>query len=81
VTATFFLAKKNEDSNESTSFGFAGPGLIPLAGDWDGDGKDSVGVYVTETGTFFLRNALSPGPADHAYSFGGPGLVPLVGRW
>ncbi|MEP7286357.1 MAG: hypothetical protein ABI947_11370 [Chloroflexota bacterium] len=53
--------------------------LTPLAGDWNGDGKDTIGVY---TGAFVLWNSLKPGlPPDQILSFGVPGDVPIVGDW
>ena len=55
----------------------------PLAGDWNGDGVDTIGLYVPSTGTFFLRDVNAPGPADVELSFGpgGMGWTPLVGDW
>jgi hypothetical protein len=50
-------------------------------GDWDGDGKDTVGAYDKATGTFYLRNSNAPGPADATIKFGAPGLVPIAGHW
>ncbi|HQR36935.1 MAG TPA: hypothetical protein PLF26_00925 [Blastocatellia bacterium] len=54
---------------------------MPIVGDWNGDGVDTVGVYITGTGTFFLRNSNSPGPADLAFTFGAGGGIPLSGDW
>ncbi|MBK6315771.1 MAG: hypothetical protein IPF53_16125 [Blastocatellia bacterium] len=56
-------------------------GSVPIVGDWNGDGVDTVGVYITGTGTFFLRNSNSPGPADLAFTFGAGGGIPLSGDW
>jgi hypothetical protein len=60
-----------------------GPGsqdVLPLAGDWDGDGRDSVGTYQRGDATFHLRDdegaELAPVP------FGTPGrpdVWPLAG--
>jgi hypothetical protein len=33
---------------------FGNPGDYPIAGDWNGDGIDSVGIY--RNGVFYLRN-------------------------
>ena len=33
---------------------------VPLAGDWDGDGTWSVGVYRKSDSTFVLRNSQRP---------------------
>jgi hypothetical protein len=67
----------------SFSFGVGGPGFVPLSGDWDGDGDDTVGLYTPASGTFFLRNSNTPGPADIEFIFGagGTGFVPLSGDW
>jgi peptidoglycan hydrolase-like protein with peptidoglycan-binding domain len=39
---------------------FGGSGDIPLAGDWDGDGIDTPGLYRPEAGRLVIRNASSP---------------------
>lgn len=55
----------------------------PVAGDWDGDGVDGVGIYVAGTGTFHWRNEPTTGPADVALALdaadGWPrAAIPLV---
>lgn len=47
------------------SFQYGAPGDQPLAGDYDGNGFDSVGIY--RSGTFYLRNSNSSGVADVVY--------------
>jgi hypothetical protein len=56
---------------------------VPVAGDWDGDGTDTVGVYDRATGFFYLMNSLVDGPADLAFSFGAPSdrPLPIAGDW
>ena len=54
---------------------------MPISGDWDGDGRATVGLYVPPTGVFFLRNAHAPGAADLAFTYGPPGATPLSGDW
>jgi len=44
---------------------------IPITGDWDGDGDDTVGVYTPRTGQFHLRNSNTTGPPDLVFAFGG----------
>ncbi len=63
------------------TFGGGGAGLVPIAGDWDGDGDDTPGLYATATGAFFLKNTSSSGVADVVFTFGAGGLVPLAGDW
>jgi hypothetical protein len=64
----------------ATISGIAGE---PLAGDWNGDGIDSIGTYQSSTATFKLRNSNSPGAADYTFTFGtvGAGWKPLAGHW
>lgn len=84
-TGTFFLRTTNNSGDaDMPAFNF-GPGtsnLIPIAGDWDGDGVTTIGLYDPNTALFSLRNANDEGPADvPAFSLGGPGWLPIVGDW
>ena len=56
---------------------------MPLVGDWDGDGTDTVGLYAPDSSTFFLNNANATRNADIVFGFGpgGLGWMPLVGDW
>ncbi len=59
------------------------PGEIPVYGDWNGDGRTKIGLYVN--GTWLLDyngNGVWDGPnVDKLIYFGGPGYQPLVGDW
>ncbi|HXU32865.1 MAG TPA: S8 family serine peptidase, partial [Thermoanaerobaculia bacterium] len=57
--------------------------FLPIAGDWNGDGIDTVGLYQTSLSNFLLRNENSDGTADHEFVFGtfGLGLLPSAGDW
>jgi hypothetical protein len=48
-------------------------------GDWNGDGKDTIGVF--RSGRWFLRNTNTTGVADQTFSYGLPDDVPVVGDW
>jgi hypothetical protein len=63
---------------------------MPLVGDWDGNGIDTVGLFDPATCTWYLRNSLSGGYADVTFSYGDPDLthghgdanwIPVVGDW
>jgi hypothetical protein len=55
---------------------------IPLTGDWDGDGIDTVGGWLLSNSEVFLRNSNSRGPADLQYVSPIVGTVrPIVGDW
>jgi hypothetical protein len=62
---------------QAVTFGL--PDDQPVAGDWDGDGMDTIGVY--RGGTFHLRNSLDAGPADRILTFGVSGDRALAGDW
>ncbi len=84
-TGAWFLRNTNSSGSADAVFtyGPGGSGLVPLSGDWDGDGESSPGLYNPATGAFFLRNSNSSGAADAVFTFGpgGGGLVPLAGDW
>jgi hypothetical protein len=50
-----------------------------IACDWDGNGTDTLGVYVG--GTWYLRNSNTPGPPDITVSYGIAGYQPVCGDW
>lgn len=92
-TATFTLRASNSplsDDLAATPFAFgpADAGWLPIAGDFNGSGYDTIGLYAPSTGGFYLKNVnANPsgnrGP-DVALRFGprdGLGLVPLTGNW
>ena len=49
-------------------FTYGQAGDLPLVGDWNGDGIDSIGVR--RGNTFYLRDSLSGGPANRVATFG-----------
>jgi hypothetical protein len=58
-------------------------GEVPVIGDWNGDGKSKIGLYIN--GTWYLDfngNGVWDGPdVDKLVYFGGPGYAPYVGDW
>ena len=44
--------------------------MIPIAGDWNGDGVVTVGLYNPTTGTFTLSNSNAAGGASTTFPFG-----------
>ena len=81
----FFLRNSNDGGIADITFTF-GPGnmgFIPIVGDWDKDGVDTIGVYDPMHAGFFLRNTNTGGIADVSFTYGpvGSGIVPLAGNW
>jgi hypothetical protein len=60
-------------------FSFGPSGGLPIAGDWNGDGIDSIGVF--SNGTFQLRNSNTAGSPDLSFAFGQTGDLPVAGDW
>jgi surface antigen len=60
---------------------FGATGDLPVVGDWDGDGDDTVGTF--RDGTWILARANDPdGDVPvRTVRFGNPGDVPVVGDW
>jgi parallel beta-helix repeat protein len=90
-SSTFLLRNTNDSgfADEVCPYGAAGAHMVPIAGDWDGNGVQSIGLYDPSTSTFYLRNTNGlQGPDDHGYAdvvfvFGpaNSGDEPVVGDW
>src|SRR5262249_27959303 len=81
---TFYLRTSHSEGGPEIVFshGPSGQALLPVAGDWDGDGKTGIGLYDPKTGAWYLRNSVSAGPADMVFAFGPKeGFLPVAGDW
>jgi ELWxxDGT repeat protein len=80
---TFYLQNANSTGGGTLVLGFGSANWIPIAGDWDGNGSQTVGMYNPATSTFYLRNSNTKGNADVTFGFGQPGAgwLPIVGDW
>jgi hypothetical protein len=74
----FYLAD-DWDSTADHEFSFGRVGDEILAGDWDGDGRDTLAVR--RGNAFFLTNSTTGGYADATLTFGRAGDDVLVGDW
>lgn len=85
ASGAYFLRNSNSSGGADLVFTYGPPAstLVPLSGDWDGDGLETIGLYDPTTGAFFLRNSNSPGGADLVFTFGpgGLGWRPVIGDW
>src|SRR6185295_9739898 len=63
--------------------GKGGQGNLPLAGDWNGDGIDTVGLRLAATGELGLRDENTAGGFDYLFALTGsqPGWLPFAGDW
>ena len=51
----------------------------PLLGDWNGDGRATVGIR--RGNAYYLSNRVTGGPADYSFKYGRAGDVVLIGDW
>ncbi|MBA8988918.1 hypothetical protein FHW23_000150 [Curtobacterium pusillum] len=58
--------------------------VVPVAGDWNGDGADSIAWYRYSDASWHMSDDLSGGPSDAAFIWGPAGdtsITPIVGDW
>jgi len=67
-------------SDYSFHYGAGALGDLPVVGDWDGDGIDTVGVFRTLSGTWFLNNGFTDTTA-YQFAFGALGDIPVAEDW
>ncbi len=67
----------------SVAFGPVGRNALPVTGDWNGDGKDGIGLYDPASAIFRLKNALTSGNPDLQFRTGprNGGWKPIAGVW
>lgn len=78
---TFYLRNSNTVGYADITVTYGNPGYLPVVGDWNGDGIDTIGVYVSDQGVFLLRDSNTTGNPQYAFVMGNPGDQPLAGRW
>ena len=84
-TGQFHLRNSNTTGPPELVFAFGGVqparSVQPVAGNWDGDGDDTVGLFRPDTNRWRLRNSNTAGSPDLQFTFGRPGNAdqPLVG--
>jgi hypothetical protein len=76
---TWFIRQVPGPGDPDLVLSYGQPGDVPIAGDWNGDGVDTVGVV--RGNRWLLRNHNSGGNADIEIVFGEPGDIPVVGDW
>jgi FtsP/CotA-like multicopper oxidase with cupredoxin domain len=88
ASGTFYLKNKNSGSNATNptttfKYSWANPGWQAIAGDWDGNGTDTIGLYDPTNAVFYLRNSNSGGNPNVTFAYGMPGTgwLPVAGDW
>lgn len=88
---TFFRQFRTDPPFTSTSaeyvksFQWGDPADVPVSGDWNGDGFDTLGLFRPSTGQWFLTDDTSfanlSSQSVTTLAFGSPGDVPVAGDW
>jgi DNA-binding beta-propeller fold protein YncE len=69
--STKFMLRNSLTTGDPTfSFDYGARPLVPLMGDWDGNGSRTVGTFEGLSGKFKLRFTNESGPAEVEFSFG-----------
>ena len=63
------------------SFTFGARGDVPFAGDFNGNGIDTIGLHRPSNGQIYLKNTNTGGFADVEFTFGIPGDKMIAGDW
>ncbi len=78
------LQRSYQSSEDRFGFQYGVPGSQAVIGDWDNNGKDTVGVFEPGTGLFRLNNSngnATPFFDVTPFVFGGSGFVAIAGDW
>ncbi|MET8145363.1 CHAP domain-containing protein [Sphaerisporangium sp. NPDC005288] len=78
-----FTLSDSFDSNTNTRpvIRYGNSPMIPIIGDWDGDGVDTPSAYDPTTATFHLSNNPSNGQSQYNIKYGNRNSIPIVGDW
>jgi glucose/arabinose dehydrogenase len=82
-TGTWYLRNSlSRGLPDAGQFPYGGPGWVPVAGDWNGDRRATVGVFDPGFATWYLKNSNAQGAPDFTpFAYGGPGWIPVAGDW
>jgi hypothetical protein len=79
-----YLRNSNTEGIADITFFFGNPGDLPIAGDFNNDGCDTVSIYRPSEARFYIINQLGQnggglGFAEYSFLFGNPGDRPFIG--
>lgn len=78
----FYLRNNNTPGTADATIYYGGdPSDLPIAGDWNGDGISTIGVYRSSEGVFYISDSNTTPNTRYIANFGNPGDAPLAGRW
>jgi hypothetical protein len=85
TTGEWFLTNGPNTNNTTApvdlQFGFGQNGDLPIAGDWNGDGFDTPGIFRSGISQFLLSNGFQSTIDITPFVFGSVGTKPVTGDW
>jgi hypothetical protein len=89
TTDAWILTNDPKAKTVLPKFQYGAPGDLPVAGDWDGNGTTTVGVFrnagapfnPATTDMWILTNDPRGATALPSFQYGAPGDLPVVGDW
>jgi hypothetical protein len=79
---SFSLRNTNNAGAADITASFGGDASdLPVVGDWNSNGVDTIGVYRNSTGVFLLSDSNTSPAVNYSLVFGNPGDTPFAGRW
>jgi glucose/arabinose dehydrogenase/PKD repeat protein len=79
IPAYWWLRNSNSTGPTQVKIQYGKVGDVPVAGDWNGDGIETPGVF--RDGYWYLRNSTTSGGYEVTFPYGKAGDIPVVGDW
>jgi hypothetical protein len=77
--AQWFVNGPGDPSDQLAAFGYGFDSDVPVVGDWNGDGVETVGVV--RGSSWHLTDVNAGAAPTRTFVYGNPGDVPVVGDW
>jgi hypothetical protein len=69
------------DAADTVYTNYSGPGVTPVVGDWDGDGRTEIGFFVDGIWGLDINGDGKQDNGDAFFDFGQDGDIPVAGDW
>jgi hypothetical protein len=81
-TGIYHLRDENTSGPPGITFRYGTVlGILPVIGDWDGDGDQTIGLFYPPEDEFAMLNYNGPGGADVNFHWGKSEDLPIAGDW
>lgn len=81
ATGEFRLRLGHEENANELKASITGATGLPVAGDWNGDGVQTVGLFNANAATFYLRDSNTNGPPTQTIAWGSKTAKTVAGDW